>query len=621
MSLVNDLISLYDSNSDVAGKIFSDRNGKQYTLFPLYHSSAMADIEVTITSNGTFVTAALIEKENKFTVIPVTEESNSRTANVAPHPLFDTLLYLAEGYGKVIRDSKKNINDYHRVYMQRLWEWMMSAYTHKTVRAVYLYLQSGSLLNDLTEVKAITLDDKGFIADKNPKPFIRFLIAENDSEEPVRSWEDRSLQESWIQYYRSMERPEVLDYLTGRKQRECVSHPKKIRNDGDSAKLFSGADKINFTYRGRFAAKSEAVTIGEESSQKIHSALNWIIRKQGKALDSMTLVVWESSNKDIPSWDDGTADIIGYESQEETDEDTNERLAKRFYSSLYGYENELTVDSKVHLMAFDAATPGRLSFTEYKTMQTVRYLDSIKKWHEECAWMHPNFDNDGKRNYYIGVPGIKKIVEAVYGTEDGKKLKIRDDKLYPFYMKRLLPCIWNGTKIPADIVLSSVERASMPQCYEWYNWERVLCTACSLVKKSRKERKKEEWDVALNKECKDRSYLYGRLLAIADRIEYMTYDKEKDYKRITNAKKYMTAFYQRPYGTWQIIERNIQPYLNKLGYPEKRFMENQLEEVYQLFDEENFQNNKRLEGLYLLGFHSQSFELKRSYKNNENTEE
>lgn len=621
MSWVNDLISLYDNNSDAAGKIFSDRNGKLYTLFPLYHSSAMADIEVTITSKGEFVSATLIEKENKFTVIPVTEESNSRTANVAPHPLCDTLLYLAEGYGEAISDPKKNINDYHRAYMQQLWEWMTSAYSHKTIQAVYHYLESGSLLNDLIESKVITLDDKGFIDDKNPKPFIRFLIATENSEEPVCCWEDRSLQESWIQYYRSMERPEVLDYLTGRMQRECVFHPKKIRNDGDGAKLFSGADKLNFTYRGRFTDRAETVTIGEESSQKIHSALNWIIRKQGKAFDSMTLVVWESSNKDIPSWDDGTEDIIGYEFTEETDDDTNERLAKRFYSSLYGYENELPVDSKVHLMAFDAATPGRLSFTEYKTMQTVRYLDSIKKWHEECAWIHPKFDDDGKRNYYIGVPGIKKIVEAVYGTEDGKRLRIRDEKLYPFYMKRLMPCIWNGTKIPSDIVLSSVERASMPQCYEWYNWERVLCTACSLVKKSRKERKKEDWDVALNKECRDRSYLYGRLLAIADRIEYMTYDKEKDYKRVTNAKKYMNAFYQRPFDTWQNIERSIQPYLNKLRYPEKVFIEKQLEEVYQLFDEESFQNNKKLEGLYLLGFHSQSFELRRAYKNTENTEE
>ena len=49
------------------------------------------------------------------------------------------------------------------------------------------------------------------------------------------------------------------------------------------------------------------------------------------------------------------------------------------------------------------------------------------------------------------------------------------------------------------------------------------------------------------------------LLAIADRIEYQTYSKE-DSKRITNAKRYMTAFYQRPYDTWRIIEQSIQPY-------------------------------------------------------------
>ncbi len=30
--------------------------------------------------------------------------------------------------------------------------------------------------------------------------------------------------------------------------------------------------------------------------------------------------------------------------------------------------------------------------------------------------------------------------------------------------------------------------------------------------------------MALDKSAKDRSYLYGRLLAVADRIEYMTYD-------------------------------------------------------------------------------------------------
>ena len=42
--------------------------------------------------------------------------------------------------------------------------------------------------------------------------------------------------------------------------------------------------------------------------------------------------------------------------------------------------------------------------------------------------------------------------------------------------------------------------------------------------------------MALDKSAKDRSYLYGRLLAVADRIEYR-HMMQKDNGRITNAKK------------------------------------------------------------------------------------
>ena len=126
--------------------------------------------------------------------------------------------------------------------------------------------------------------------------------------------------------------------------------------------------------------------------------------------------------------------------------------------------------------------------------------------------------------------------------------------------------------------------------------------------------------MALNMDCKDRSYLYGRLLAIADRIEYQKYDKE-DSKRITNAKRYMTAFYQRPYDTWRIIEQSIQPYLNKLKVPTRKLYENLLDDVYQKFNEKNFIDNRKLEGLYLLGFHSQSFDLKIRKKEEEKENE
>ena len=70
--------------------------------------------------------------------------------------------------------------------------------------------------------------------------------------------------------------------------------------------------------------------------------------------------------------------------------------------------------------------------------------------------------------------------------------------------------------------------------------------------------------MALDKSAKDRSYLYGRLLAVADRIEYMTYDA-KDNGRITKRKRYMSTFSQRLYETWKVIEEKYSTISGKTG--------------------------------------------------------
>ncbi len=98
---------------------------------------------------------------------------------------------------------------------------------------------------------------------------------------PDECWKDRSLQERYISYVRSREKEQGLCYLTGNTEAISYLHSRKIRNEGDGAKLISANDSQNFTYRGRFVSKEEAFAVGNETSQKIHNALKWIIRKQG----------------------------------------------------------------------------------------------------------------------------------------------------------------------------------------------------------------------------------------------------------------------------------------------------------------------------------------------------
>lgn len=113
--------------------------------------------------------------------------------------------------------------------------------------------------------------------------------------------------------------------------------------------------------------------------------------------------------------------------------------------------------------------------------------------------------------------------------------------------------------------------------------------------------------MSLNTESRNRNYLYGRLLAVADRIEYLTF--EKDNSRQTNAKRYMNAFSQRPFRTWKIIEEKFQPYLNKLSTGQNIYYSKMLNEIQNMFDEKDFSDDGRLDGLYLLGYHCQSHAL------------
>src|SRR5690606_26544364 len=117
-----------------------------------------------------------------------------------------------------------------------------------------------------------------------------------------------------------------------------------------------------------------------------------------------------------------------------------------------------------------------------------------------------------------------------------------DDKVIKGVMERMLPCIIDGRDIPHDIVASAIRRASSPEAMERWEWEKTLSIACALLNKREGRR------VALDMECMDRDYLFGRLLAVADVLERRALGS--DEKRATNAIRYMNAFSMRPARTW-----------------------------------------------------------------------
>ncbi|SET81317.1 type I-C CRISPR-associated protein Cas8c/Csd1 [Enterocloster lavalensis] len=646
MNWVNELCDLYDKNQEHAGEMtYFTRETKDgpveipLVLLPISHTTVLAQITVTIDHEGNFLRAEPEAGNDRLTIIPVTDKSASRTAGTEPHPLCDNLKYLAGDYmnyygGK--EGKEKDFSQNYEKYIESLRQWCESEFCHEKARAVYQYLRKGCLIRDLAAAGVIKLDENGKMAEKEKiqsipqtDAFVRFrierpealdeqVLADQTGRSFFECWKDKTLQTSFIEYYRSISTERGISYLSGNVEAPSFLQPKKIRNEGDGAKLISSNDEHNFTYRGRFADKSEAFLIGYKDSQKAHNALKWIIRKQGFNWDSFCAVIWESGMNPMPDPRmDTEAIYTEYEGwgEEEAEEvpvygGTNAAEAMKFSAALRGYGKFLGASSRTVLMAFDSATPGRLSLTEYQQYRSSNYLDNIQYWHESCAWRHEKYKN-GRKTAFEGMVGVGDIAEVLYGTEQNGRLTLSGKtKMYGEVFKRLFPCISQRQPVPHDMVRLAVQKASSPVTYkEWYNWERVLAVACSLVKKQRMDHNlKEVWNVALDKNCNDRNYLYGRLLAVADRVEYRTYDK--DDRRETNAQRYMAIFAQRPMHTWKVLEEKLQPYWVRLKPGERIVYKKLIEEINDKFTVESYEKDESLNGLYLLGFHSQALDLR-----------
>ena len=661
MNWVQELLDLYEKNEKLAGEMtymkHDTKKGKiriPLVLLPVSHTTVLAQITVTVDFAGNLLKAETVAEDDRVTIIPVTEKSGSRTAGVEPHPLCDNLKYLAGDYmqyyaGK--EGKEKDFSQNHILYMEGLRVWKDSEFTHDKVKAVYRYLEKGSLLHDLVKWDIIQLDERGKMAENikilgipQADAFVRFRILEADevsaemlADEAGRympeCWKDKTLFQSFIQYYQSHAGEKEISYLTGNMDSVSYLHPKKIRNEGDGGKLFSSNDETYFTFRGRFSDKSEAVVWGYMDSQKIHNALKWIIRKQGYSWDDLTVVIWASDLQPLPDAKADTDTICdqakenldsydGWGDEPEEEEvhkyDTDEPGARLFGQAMRGYERCLDKMSRTVLLALDSATPGRVSMAENRVLLSSNYIRSLEYWHNSCRWLHTKYKN-GNIVTYSGMTGVETLAKILYGTEQNGVLTLPGSaKLCADLYKRLLPCITDRRKIPEDLVKLAVHRASSPVSFkEWYNWENVLETACSLVKKQLFDKNpREEWKVALDKGCDKRDYLYGRLLAVAHYAEFRTYQKDerKDERRDTNAQRYMTAFAQRPMHTWKVIEENLQPYLARLKQGEADRYRNLLDDITDKFTVKDFQEESSLNGLYLLGFHSQLVALRNSWE-------
>ncbi|MBE0335313.1 type I-C CRISPR-associated protein Cas8c/Csd1 [Paenibacillus sp. 23TSA30-6] len=622
MSWLLNLYETYESNIKCVGVFEKKYNDREYTLLPISHTTQNAQIEVEITEQGDFHSARVLDKDEFSTLIPCTEKSASRAGSVvAPYPLHDKLSYVAGDF--VTYGGKIKKEEPFAAYIQQLEGWANSEYATPKLKSIYRYLSKRRLIKDLSDQSVLYLDENQKLISKWDKKyehlaaekpriftavpgelesvFIRFNVY-SPNQALTKVWQDKELFDSFVDYYSKLLGEEDICYVTGEKLPSTDKHANKIRNSGDKAKLISANDTSGFTFRGRFAHSHEAASISYEVSQKAHNALKWLIHRQGKIMENRVFLVWGNDSTNVPSLTDND-NIFAMDFGSESSRPiaikghTNEEFAFDLAKALSGYRNKLAIKSaskaKVNILVLDSATTGRMAVLYYRNLDKPLYFDKLIDWHSTCAWLHRyQKDEQGELLQFWGAPATKDIAFAAYGPK-------ANDKLVKGLMERMLPCIVDGRKIPQDIVRSATHRASNPVAMDKWEWEKTLSIACALINQ------REGYNVALDKENMDRSYLFGRLLAIADVMERSALDK--DEKRSTNAIRYMSAFSQHPERTWRTIQNALQPHQARLG-KRLNYYSNMIDEVASKIPMDEF-NNKPLTGKYLLGLYSQRYEI------------
>jgi len=630
------LAETYDVYADLAGV---DQNG-QAVLLPVSHSTFNAQIEVTIDGEGNFIRAKTLDKGRDIvTIIPVTEDSAARSSGIAPHPLCDKLCYLAGDYTLYTGDDKEK---YFEAYLEQLHAWTESDYTHPMVRAVYQYLEKKSLIQDLVESKALVLDDDGRLTDKvkiqglgQTGANVRFIIRGDCR--PQEVWKNQELYARYGAYYQQKSGGKKLCYVSGKLEACSDKHPSKVRNSADKAKLISGNDESGFTYRGRFTAKEQAVSVGYGASQKAHNALRWLIQKQGYTRDESAIVCWmvnrpmrlpdimeDSVNayQNIDEFDLDFDSIDAYEDASADKHDTGKYFAQQFNHAVNGYAGKIKIDDRVALIALDAATTGRLSVVYYDEMGGRQYVDAILNWQQHCKWRRTvkvGKAEDGRKKITCECsPSPRDMALAAFGVQRSEWLEA-DGKLLRSTVKRLLPCITrSGSKIPSDLIRAAAQRASMPQTmsdFVWYN--DVLCVVCAMIRFNYEEGS-TTMDNFLEDNIHDRNVLFGRLLAVYDYMEQramFAYDENGKVKerRTTNARRYWNAYSSRPAKTAKTIKQNLIAYEKKLNDYEQMKFEEWTGEIMTHLAGNGF-DNTALSEMYLPGYYQQMEDMKNAFQ-------
>ncbi|ERL66330.1 type I-C CRISPR-associated protein Cas8c/Csd1 [Schleiferilactobacillus shenzhenensis] len=619
MTVFDELTKVYDRNAQSAGEFIND---ERFTLLPLGHVSVKIPIEVVVDQDGSFLSARGVPKDEQLTVIPATIDAATRSSGVQAFPLQDKIKYCAGDYIEYVKGKKdlKNAAESHAQYLRLLQGWAADPDVPSQIIAIASYIGKNQLVHDLLG----SLTNQKLVASvKNGDSFVRFTVDDATSE-PV--WRNNTIFQSWTKYYLAKQAEDEetvgIDYITGTEVPTTKKLEKNVDPFASGAKLISANDDSSYTYRGVFLG-DDYYSLGFQQSQKMTHALKWLIQRQGIHRDTRAYLFWtsgasnDSVNDAISLMANGQTlsarrqRINAASSSVSQTPDTGKPVAIEYSKRLLGMAGDIETDAEhpVNILFLDAATTGRMSIVYYDLMQSDELKQNLINWSRKAV-----FTRYWDQTAHQITPNFYQIVEGAYGIG---KTGSRYETVQKRAMTHLLVAVIHGRVIPPDIIQAFYRHVRHPNSYHddamrkttamqaWYR-DIVFFTAIQNYNT------KGASGMSLEKENTDRSYLYGRLLAVADTVERSAIRQQQarggsQTDRLTTAVRFFTNFSERPASTWKRIWLAVvRSYLGRLSAGSQAYYAELVKEITNMMPSEEFADDSPLSPVFLSGYAAQS---------------
>lgn len=603
MDFFTSLLKAYEKAEEI-GLVDQQKGDNDPVLLPLYHDNKHVKnsdiyIEVLLDKEGNFYKARKLDIGENV-IFPVTYESSNRTSTkIAPHPIVDSWYYVmhSEIMQKKHQKYLENLDNWIRQTTDNRVETFLKIIKHFVEKPESVDLVLTSAFGPDCQVQRECVCEDGKIqegslihGEKKKKIALKdiklsFTIVRFEGFKNVSV---SNFKELHLDFIKLVQTNNLIDQgmcnISGQEDR-IVLHHRSPKGEFKNAKLISQNNKI--AYIGdRFPTKesnNDIVKIGYETSEKIHLMIKYLLENNNSR-------TWIGSSQCLINW---FSDDLTNESQldivEPVFEDDEENMrfvkpneeSKLIGSSCIKGQKLFSDDASYCVAILHKTSDGRIAIKYFRQLQVSQLLNNLEKWQENYSWEA----RDKSGDYKLKTPTFYDIILAAYGIDRGRFLELDNDSFRSDQYQQLVTALIDGRPLSNSIVKkleSNIkQRQKYPDC-----WGQVQQVSLAILHKQYGR----EFTPMLDHEETERSYLFGRLLAIYELIEKV-HNSSKNSKfdkkdvRVTNAERFWTAYSNQPATIMKVLDGKVRycvDYLktNEAGYWKK--LDNEMQVIIQL---------------------------------------